>query len=347
MKRMNKIADQLLPANHRTMSAKASGVAAAYGGVSCLTMNDGSAHPVLGYGTYKVGFIPASASGQAGQAAGKNNSDEAEVAVAAALQAGYRFVDCAQFYGNEAAVGRGLKRSGLDRKDMFIQSKAWCDTIYEGRTAIMNQVEKTLNDLQTDYLDLYLVHWPVPGKHVAAYQTLEELQKMGKIRSLGLSNYAVEDYQELMEHVTVKPTVNQIEVNPLLYRKRTLSYFQEQGVLIQAYRPLCKGQAFDHPLITQLAKTYSRTPAQILGRWSVQKGFVYMPKSSKPKRVVENAAVFDFALEAKDMGALDSLTTPQAFEAFRKLYEKCVIRDTPLEGTKEGINLIKKNVTVD
>eukprot|EP01046_Picozoa_sp_COSAG06_P065643 COSAG06_NODE_16215_length_1013_cov_1.147702_1_plen_161_part_10 len=148
-----------------------------------IALNDGTSHPQLGYGTYKVGFVPASASGSGGVATGAGG--DAKGTVPAALELGYRFLDCAEFYGNEAAVGEAIAASGVPRAELFLASKVWSDTLYAGRSAIREQVGKSLADLQTDYLDLYLVHWPVPGKHVLAYKHLEELRAEGKIRSIG------------------------------------------------------------------------------------------------------------------------------------------------------------------
>lgn len=202
-----------------------------------------------------------------------------------------------------------------------------------------------LADLGTDYVDLYLIHWPVPGKHVEAYKTLEKLQLEGKIRNIGVSNYAVEDYVELLEGgITTRPAVNQIEINPFLYRKNTISYFRKEGVVLQSYRSLRDGKAMDHPVLVRIGAAHSRTPAQILGRWCVQHGFVYVPKSVKVERMAENAKVFDFELTEEEMEELDGLTTAEALDTFKALYQKCVNRDTTKDGTNEGV---KMNITVD
>lgn len=193
-----------------------------------------------------------------------------------------------------------------------------------------------------EYLDLCCVHWPVPGKHVSAYIALQELQAEGKIKSLGLSNYAVEDYEELMAdaRVTVPPAVNQIEVNPFLYRKDTLAYFQGRNVAVQSYRALRDGKAFEHPTVVAVAEKLQRTPAQVLGRWCLEKGCVYIPKSVRKARMEENAQVFDFVLSPEDVRQLDALTTPDNLDTFLELYRKCVNRDTPLAGTLEGVKEI-------
>ena len=308
-------------------------------------MHDGTAHPAIGFGTYKVGFIPASASSAVASTGPAAVERTAEECVSDALDCGYRFLECAQFYGNESEVGKAISKSGIPREDLFICSKVWTTTIEEGPEAIRAQLQKTLDDLGTDYIDLYLVHWPVPGKHVQAYKTLEELCKEGKVRGIGLSNYAVEDYLEIKEAgMEIKPSVNQIEINPFLFRKNTIDFFQKEGVLMQSYRSLRDGKAFDNPVIVDIAQAHGKSPAQILGRWCVQKGFVYIPKSVKKERMLENAKVFDFELTQSEMDTLDSLTTSDTFETFQGLYRKCVNRDTSKDGTMEGV---KMDITLD
>eukprot|EP00934_Nitzschia_sp_Nitz4_P005174 Nitzschia sp. Nitz4//scaffold122_size67431//66105//67247//NITZ4_006098-RA/size67431-processed-gene-0.37-mRNA-1//1//CDS//3329534442//5164//frame0 len=311
-----------------------------------IPLRNGMSHPIMGYGTYKVGYMPPSASAAV---AGKESTSPAKTAqecVAEALQIGYRFLECAQFYGNEAEIGKAIQQSGIDRKELFLCSKVWTTTIEQGDKAIEEQLEKTLRDLGTDYVDLYLIHWPVPGKHVEAYKTLQRLQSAGKIRGIGVSNYAWEDYVELMNdpEVTERPLVNQIEINPFLYRPNTIRKFQEEGVVLQSYRSLRDGKAFDHPVVQGIAQELQKSPAQILGRWCIQKGFVYLPKSVQRHRMEENAQVLDFTLNDEQVSTLDGLTTPEALETFVQLYRKCVNRDTSKDGTLEGV---KMDITVD
>lgn len=315
--------------------------------LSCpkIRLNNGQDHPAIGFGTYKVGFIPASASSTtSGQSTTVDRT--AKDCVKDALESGYRFLECAQFYNNEAEVGEAINSSGIPRDELFLCSKVWTSTIEKGPDAIRAQVKQTLEDLKTDYLDLYLIHWPVPGKHVEAYLTLQELHKEGVIRGIGLSNYAVEDYLEIKasSDFSIVPTVNQIEINPFLYRKNTIEFFKGEGIVLQSYRSLRDGKAFSHPTLVKYAEMYQKSTAQILGRWCVQHGFVYMPKTVNKSRMVENAKVFDFALTEDQMKELDDLTTPDALITFRDLYRKCVNRDTSKDGTMEGV---KMEITYD
>ena len=311
-----------------------------------ILLQDGTPHPAIGFGTYKVGFIPASASAAVADPSSAGAPQRtAEECVSDAIACGYRFFECAEFYGNEAQVGKAIASSGVDRSELFLCSKVWTTTIEQGPEAIRKQLDQTLKDLGTEYIDLYLIHWPVPTHHVTAYKTLEELQKEGKIKSIGLSNYAIEDYVELQENgMTVPPAVNQIEINPFMYRKNTIAFFQKEGVVLQSYRSLRDGKAMDDPTLVKIAESHAKSPAQILGRWCVQHGFVYVPKSVKKERMVENGQVFDFELSKEEMEKLDSLTTPQAIETFQSLYRKCVNRDTSKDGTLDGV---KMEITLD
>lgn len=331
----------------RGLSRSPPRMASSLGGASAPTikLNDGTSHPQIGFGTYKVGFIPASAS--AAVAGAEESGGEVQTAtsiVMDALDVGYRFLDCAQFYGNEVQVGEALRAAAIPRADLYLASKCWSDAIYAGPAAVRAQVERSLRELGTDYLDLYLVHWPVPGKHVEAYLELERCQKDGLVRSIGVSNYAVEDIEELLEQASVVPAVNQIECNPFLYRRETLAYLKSKNIAVQAYRALRDGKAFEDPTITAVAKKHGATAAQVLGAWCVAKGAIYMPKSTKRERMVENADVVALAsaLDADDVSRLDALTTPDAIAAYKLLYEKCVVRDTPLAEDDAGI---KRDIT--
>eukprot|EP00041_Stephanoeca_diplocostata_P016235 m.319188 g.319188 ORF g.319188 m.319188 type:complete len:326 (+) comp20299_c0_seq1:529-1506(+) len=249
-----------------------------------------------------------------------------------------------RFYANEKGVGEALAASGIPRDQLFLISKCWNDTIYAGGAAVRKQVLQSLSDLQTEYIDLYLVHWPVPGKHIDAYLELEKLHGEGKIKSIGLSNYSIEDYEELKPHMTIKPVSNQFEVNPFLFRKNTIDYFQKEGLIIQSYRTLRQGKEMSNPTLVAIAAKYNRPVSQILGRWAVQQNIAYFPKSENRGRMIENMAVTDFELSAEDIATMNNMTTPENIAAFKELYEKCCARDTPLQENREGV---KTSITYD
>mmetsp|Transcript_23155 Transcript_23155/g.70937 ORF Transcript_23155/g.70937 Transcript_23155/m.70937 type:complete len:324 (-) Transcript_23155:508-1479(-) len=304
---------------------------ATLGAAPSLVLNDGTRHPLVGYGTYKVGVVPASASSAATGAASPADAANPAECVEAAIGLGYRFIDCAEFYANEKAVGEGIARAGVPRGELYLASKVWTSTIHAGPEAVQAQLAQTLSDLGTSYLDLYCIHWPVPTKHVEAYKQLEKAHKAGLIRSIGVSNYAKEDYQELIDAgITVMPAINQIEINPFLYRKETIAFFESVGCKLQSYRALRDGKAFEDPTVVEIASKLGKTPAQILGRWCVQHGIIAIVKSVKAERMAENLAIFDFEIPPEDMERLDNLTTPDAIAKFVELYRKCVVRDTPL-----------------
>lgn len=237
-----------------------------------ITLNDGAVHPLVGFGTYKCGFVPASSSVPVATASDQIPASEI---VASALEVGYRMLDCAQFYGNEAEIGKAISAAECSRDELYVVSKVWNDKIHAGPAAVRAQLLRTLADLQVEQLDLYLVHWPVPGKHVDAYVELQALQAEGLIKSIGVSNYTIEDFEELMadERVSVTPAINQIEINPFLYRRATIEYFEQRGVKMQSYRALGNGKVFDHPTLVPIAEKHGKSTAQVLGRWCVQHGW--------------------------------------------------------------------------
>ena len=263
-----------------------------------------------------------------------------------ACKIGYRFFDCAEYYGNEDKVGVALANCGLKREELYIASKVWTTTIYKGPAAVREQVLKSLKDLRIEYFDLYLIHWPVPGKHVEAYLELEKMREEGLIRSIGVSNYTVEDYKELEAKCSVPPAINQIEVNPFLYRKNTIDFFKSKNCYIQAYRSLCNGKAFENPALVALSQKHGRPVAQILGAFILQQGLIYMAKSTKVARIQENFNVKGIVLDAEDIQTLEGLTTSEACAKYIALYKKCVIRDTPLE-TQSGDVGVKQTLTAD
>jgi len=299
--------------------------------------------PALGFGCYKVGVVPGSAAGAADAA----KPAPANQVIRDALAVGYRCFDCAQFYENEDLIGEAIKESGVPRSELYIISKVWTNRIFDGPAAVREQVQKTIKDLGCEYLDLYMIHWPVPGKHVEAYKELVSLQSEGLIKSVGVSNYTVEDLAELQSAGLPLPTVNQIEINPFLYRKRTIAHFEGLGIRLQAYRAMCnfgKTASLESEVVGKIASKHGRSPSQVLGRWCIQKGFQHIPKSEKKARMEENAKLFDFELDAEDMAELENQTTEKSLETFKSTYQKCVLRDTPKEGTGEGV---KTDITLN
>jgi len=296
--------------------------------------------PLLGFGTYKVGAVPASASSATGgDPPPPSGPDVCSQIIKDAVASGYAMLDCAQFYMNESWVGPALKSIAAPRPSLFITSKVWNNSIYEGPDAVKRQVDKCIEDLQCESIDLFLVHWPVPGKHVAAYQALRECKAAGKVKEIGISNYCIEDYEELRaagcfgENGEDKPVCNQIEVNPCLFRKKTIDFFTQEGVHIQAYRGLMNGtKAWEQPVLQEVCKELGRTAPQVLGRFLVQQGISHVPKASTPARMAENADFFSFDLSAKQLEALSGLTKPEALDTFKQLYTKCIWRDTPEAG---------------
>eukprot|EP00927_Polykrikos_kofoidii_P013892 TRINITY_DN16052_c0_g1_i3.p1 TRINITY_DN16052_c0_g1~~TRINITY_DN16052_c0_g1_i3.p1 ORF type:complete len:318 (-),score=68.95 TRINITY_DN16052_c0_g1_i3:104-1057(-) len=295
--------------------------------------------PLVGFGTYKVGAVPASASAD-GAPAPPSGPEVCDQIINDAIDAGYEMFDCAQFYINEHWVGEAFKKKGVPRSKIFIISKVWNDIIYQGADAVKAQVDKSIQDLQCEYIDMFLVHWPVPGKHVDAYNALRECKAAGKVREIGVSNYTIEDYEELRaagcfgEEGTDKPAMNQIEINPLLFRKTTLDFFAREGVHMQAYRGLMKGpSSWDDENIRAICTETGLTPAQVLGRFLVQQGISHVPKASAPGRMADNIKIFDVALSDKHMETLSNMTTPKALEDFKALHTKCIWRDTPESGS--------------
>ena len=233
-------------------------------------------------------------------------TDEAvcKAGVKAALAAGYRLIDTAACYGNERAVGAAIRESGIPREEIFISSKVWIqDADYEKTKA---SFAKTLENLDTDYLDLYLIHMPY-GDYHGAWRAMEELYKAGKIRAIGVSNFLAHHLEALLETADIVPAVNQIELHPGWYQRSVLKYCRDHGILCEAWSPMGRKEVLDNETITALAEKYKKTPAQICIRWVLQHGAVPLPKSVHPERMKSNGEVFDFELSAEDMALLDRL----------------------------------------
>jgi len=278
-----------------------------------VVLNTGRCMPLLGFGTYQI-----------------PDTMEGSDAVRNALYNGYKLLDCASFYLNEATIGRVIK--DFDRGSLFIVSKVWNDAIYEGPDAVRRSFLRSISDLQCGYIDLYLIHWPVPGRHVEAYKELVKLQRDGLIRDLGISNYTIEDYEELLASgIATIPAVNQIEINPFLNRRKTIEYFRKQGVLPMSFRGLRNATSFENPDLLRIASALNVTVAQLLGRWLVQQGICHIPKSIKLERIISNSLIFDFEIPPEYMEVLDNMTTSSTLSTFREHYLARIVRDTPLQ----------------
>ncbi len=253
-----------------------------------VTLADGTKMPVLGLGVWRA-------------ASGK----ETQRAVATALDVGYRLIDTAKLYGNERDVGRAVRASKIPRDEIFITTKLW--NTDHGSEAALRAFEQSRRELGVDSIDLYLIHWPVPGLRQESWKALLDLKEKGLARSIGVSNYTIRHLEELLSASPIPPSVNQVEFHPFLYQADLLAFCQGHRIQLEAYSPLTRGHRLDHPVIKAVAADYRRTPAQILIRWGLQHGLVVIPKSVRPDRIRENAQVFDFELSGTDMARLDAL----------------------------------------
>ena len=230
---------------------------------------------------------------------------ETETAVGHALRVGYRLVDTAKLYRNERSVGKAVRRSGLDRSEVFVTTKLWNSD--HGYDAALRAFGKSQERLGLGPVDLYLVHWPVEGRRMDSWRALETLLADGRCRSIGVSNYMTHHLQELLDGADVVPSVNQIELSPYNYRSRqaVVEFCRSHGILVEAYSPLTKGRRLRDPRLVETATRYGKTPAQLLLRWGYQHDFVVIPKSSNPEHIEENLAIDGFALSEADMDRLD------------------------------------------
>jgi len=253
-----------------------------------VTLNDGVDMPYLGLGTYQAIATP-----------------DITNAVIYALNMGYRHIDTAEMYNNESFVAEGIRQSDVSREDIFITTKVWPN--HFGADKTIKACKKSLKRLGTDYIDLYLLHWPSPVTHYEAWEALIKLKERGLCRSIGVSNFDVEQIQRLIDHSDVAPSVNQVEFHPFNFKRAILEYCQSHDVVLEAYSPLARGRRFDHTQIQDLSRKYQKTPAQIFLRWSLQHDVIIIPKSQHKDRIRENADVFDFQLSEEDMQLLNSL----------------------------------------
>lgn len=257
--------------------------------IPTITLNDEAQMPVLGLGVAKL------------------SDDETEGSVLAALEAGCRLIDTAAAYGNEAAVGRAIAASGIGRDELFVTTKL--GTSNQGFETAQAACHASLDRLGLDYLDLYLIHWPAPtlGKFVESFEGMIQSKEQGHVRSIGVSNFTEDHLSMVIEQTSEVPAVNQIELHPRLNQSDLRQAHAEHDVVTQAYSPLGVGRLIDEPIVTSIAAEYGRSPAQVLVRWNLQLNNVVVSRSSKPERVAENLAVFDFVLAPEHMTAIGAL----------------------------------------
>ncbi|QQO10065.1 aldo/keto reductase [Breznakiella homolactica] len=239
--------------------------------------------------------------------------DETYNSVRWALDAGYRHIDTAAFYGNEGSVGKAVRDSGIPRDEIFITTKLWNDDMRRGTQEAA--FEKSLKNLMTDYLDLYLIHWPVPDHYVASYKILERLYKDDRCRAVGVSNFEPHHLDTLMKETSLVPAVNQVELHPLLNQQPLLDYCASHGIALTAWSPLggTKVDLPHDPVLTEIGRHYGKSAVQVIIRWNIQRGVVVIPKSSNQQRIIENGQVFDFELNNEDMAKINSMNKNERF----------------------------------
>lgn len=239
------------------------------------------------------------------------DGEEVKNAVKTAVQTGYRLIDTAAVYKNEEGVGKAIKESEVPREELFITTKVWNDL--QGYESTLQAFEESRKKLGMEYLDLYLIHWPVKDKYKETWKALEKLYQDGWVKAIGVSNFQVHHLKDLIADAKVKPMVNQVEFHPYLTQKELLSYCKEENIQMEAWSPLMQGEVVHVDVIKDLAEKYGKTPAQIVLRWDLQHGVVTIPKSVKEHRIRENADVFDFELSREDMDKLDALNKNHRF----------------------------------
>jgi 2,5-diketo-D-gluconate reductase A len=259
--------------------------------VPSVELNDGHTIPQLGFGVFQI-----------------EPEDTAEAA-GRALEVGYRHIDTAEMYGNERDVGEAVRASGLDRGDVYVTSKL--SNAFHRPDDARRAFERTLTELGFDYVDLFLVHWPLPtlydGDYVSTWRTLEEFKADGRARSIGVSNFEVDHLERLAAEADVVPAVNQIELHPYFLNEEVRAHGEANGIATQAWSPIAQGKVLDDPAITAIANKVGRTPAQVVLRWHVERGSIVFPKSVTPERIRENFRLFDFELEPDDVAGIDAL----------------------------------------
>ena len=253
-------------------------------------LNNGVEIPYLGLGVFQV-----------------KDGDETANAVRWAIEAGYRHIDTAAFYGNEKSVGLGIRKSGIERRQLFVTTKLWKTELLQGTQ--MKAFEQSLKDLQMDYVDLYLIHWPVAGKSRETWKILEEIYKSGRARAIGVSNFMEHQLDKLLQDAKIVPAVDQVECHPHLSQQSLLTYCEKAGIAFEAWSPLggTGGKLLDDPVLKKIAGKYGKSVAQVILRWDLQRGMITIPKSIHQKRIIANADLYNFELSADDIKVINEL----------------------------------------
>lgn len=259
--------------------------------VQTIKLNTGANMPAIGFGTWKIRF-----------------NGNAKKVVKQALDAGYRLIDTAKIYGNEKGVGAAIRESGIDRKEIFVTTKLWNGD--QGYDNALNAFDESLKKLGLEYVDLYLIHWPVTGKRLDSWRALQDIHRGGKAHNIGVSNFTVRHLEELVSKSEMVPSVNQIEFHPFIYKdqKPILDFCKQHKIVVEAYSPLAHGNRINDPVIRQIADKYKKSAAQIMLRWALQHGTVPIPKSTDQQRIVENIDIFDFNLSDNDLEVINNLS---------------------------------------
>lgn len=258
--------------------------------IPTVKLNNGFKIPGFGFGTWQL-----------------SEGDEVIGAVTAALKAGYRLIDTAKIYQNEEGVGEAVKRSGVDRSEIFITTKLWSSDL--GYESGLKAFERSLQNLKVDHIELYLIHWPNGDSRHEAWRALQELYESGKAKSIGVSNYEIQHLEELISGAKIIPAVNQIPFHPFVYAKqeKLVVFCKAHGITVEAYSPLAQAERLNHPTVSKIAAAHHKSSAQIMLRWAIQHDTIPIPRSRNPERIVQNLDIFDFELTDRQMNTLNTL----------------------------------------
>ncbi|MBU7591228.1 aldo/keto reductase [Metabacillus halosaccharovorans] len=273
--------------------------------ISTTTLHNGVEMPWIGLGVFKV-----------------QDGEEVVRSVKSALEAGYRSIDTAAIYKNEEGVGRAIAESNVPREELFITTKLW--NANQGYDTTLKAFDESMEKLGLDYLDLYLIHWPLPsqGKYVETWKALEKLYKDGRVRAIGVSNFKIHHLEEIIANCEIVPMVNQVEYHPRFNQRELHEYCKKNKIQLEAWSPLMQGGLLDDPVLMEIAEKYNKSTAQVIIRWDLQTEVITIPKSTKPHRIAENADIFDFELSQEDMEKINDLNQDKPMFADPDEFEK-------------------------